>query len=164
MTADIAAPEAPANPAEAPRSSRRSPPSDAFIVVPDRAAWCCSRRSSCRSPSAGPAAIAAAQQAVREQRQIVVVLQRDPESPIPGRRTCTAMGVVANILRYVTAPDGEHHIVCQGVQRFRSPSSSTGWPYLVARGLHIPEPAGDGDAEIEARFLNLAPRRWRSST
>ena len=29
------------------------------------------------------------------------------------------IGTVANILRYVTAPDGGHHLICQGEQRFR---------------------------------------------
>ena len=64
------------------------------------------------------------------------------------------IGTVANILRYVTAPDGAHHIICQGVQRFRVIEFVPGWPFLVARVLHLPEPETAG-AEIEARFLLL---------
>jgi ATP-dependent Lon protease len=101
-----------------------------------------------------PRSIAAAQQAVREQRQVVIVLQRDPENAEPGRADLHEVGVVANILRYVTGAEGEHHLICQGVQRFRITETLEGWPYLVARGLHLPEPTESGP-EVEARFLNV---------
>ncbi len=93
-------------------------------------------------------------QAVREQRQIVVALQRDPEKNDVGPGDLHPMGVVANILRYITASETEHHIVCQGVQRFRIGEYLPGWPFPVARGLHMPEPS-DGGTEVEARFLYL---------
>jgi ATP-dependent Lon protease len=101
-----------------------------------------------------PVTIAAAQQAVREQRQVLVVLQRDPEKSevVPG--DLHQIGTVANIVRYVTAPDGTHHVICQGVQRFRITEFVEGHPFLLARGLHVVEPAGTGP-EIEARFLVL---------
>ena len=62
-----------------------------------------------------------------------------------GRRPGTAidmhrMGTVANIVRYITAPDGTHHLVCQGEQRFQIVEYLSGWPFLVARVLRIPEP------------------------
>ena len=101
-----------------------------------------------------PSSVAAAQQAVREQRQIVVVLQRDPEVAEPGPDDLHRVGTVANILRYVTTPDGNHHLVCQGVQRFRIGEFVEGHPFLLARGLHIPEPSAAGP-EVEARFLVL---------
>ncbi|TAJ38366.1 MAG: endopeptidase La [Reyranella sp.] len=101
-----------------------------------------------------PATVAAAQQAVREQRQILVVLQHDPEKSEIGPDDLHRTGTVANIVRYVTAPDGTHHVICQGVQRFRITEFVEGHPYLLARGLHVVEPAGAGP-EIEARFLVL---------
>src|ERR1700752_2399591 len=62
-----------------------------------------------------PKSVAAAQQALREQRTIGILLQRhaDAEDPTPDAlyRICT----VANIVRYVTTPDDNHHLVCQGV-------------------------------------------------
>ena len=64
------------------------------------------------------------------------------------------MGTLANIVRYITAPDGSHHVVCQGEQRFQIVEYLTGWPFFVARVLQIPEPETAG-AEIEARFVNL---------
>jgi len=101
-----------------------------------------------------PLSVQAAQAAVREQRQILIVLQRDSALDAPGPSDLHAVGTVANVLRYVTAPDGSHHLVCQGVQRFQITEFLPGFPYLVARGLRLPEPQGGG-SEIEARFLVL---------
>jgi ATP-dependent Lon protease len=101
-----------------------------------------------------PKSIAAAQQAVREQRQIGILLQRDPELADPGPDDLYRVGTVANIVRYITGPDESHHIVCQGVQRMRVLDFLPGTPYPVARVLHIAEPTTTSP-EIEARFLNL---------
>ena len=115
---------------------------------------CCSPASCCRSRSAGRRSIAAAQQAVREQRQVGILLQRDRRSPIRRRVDMHRMGTVANIVRYITAPDGTHHLVCQGDQRFQVRRVPRGWPFLVARVLRIPEPEAS-TPEIEARLLHL---------
>jgi ATP-dependent Lon protease len=101
-----------------------------------------------------PASVAAIQQAVREQRQILLVLQRDPEMNEPGPSDLHRVGTVANILRYVTSPEGGHHLVCQGVQRFSIGEILEGYPFLLARGLHLAEPATEG-SDVEARFLVL---------
>src|SRR3984885_3982493 len=63
--------------------------------------------------------VAAAQQAVRDQRQVGILLQRDAEVAGPTAIDMHRMGTVANIVRYITAPDGAHHLVCQGEQRFQ---------------------------------------------
>jgi len=98
--------------------------------------------------------IAAAQQALREQRPVGILLQHNPDvddpSPDDLHRICT----VANIVRYLTAPDETHHIVCQGMQRARILDFLPGTPFPTARMLHIPEPTSTSP-EIEARFLNL---------
>jgi ATP-dependent Lon protease len=57
-------------------------------------------------------------------------------------------------VRYITAPDGTHHIVCQGVQRARILDFLPGTPFLAARFQQIPEPT-TSSPEIEARALNL---------
>jgi ATP-dependent Lon protease len=101
-----------------------------------------------------PKSIAAAQQAVREQRPIGVVLQRDPELSDPGPNDLYRVGTIANIVRYITGPDDSHHVVCQGVQRVRILDFLPGTPFLAARVLHISEPT-ISSPEIEARFLNL---------
>jgi ATP-dependent Lon protease len=101
-----------------------------------------------------PQSIAAAQQAVREQRQIGLLLQRDPESSEPGTDDLYRVGTLANIVRYLTGPDDSHHIVCQGVQRIRVLDFLPGTPFLAARVVPLPEPT-TRSPEIEARFLNL---------
>jgi ATP-dependent Lon protease len=98
--------------------------------------------------------IAAAQAALREQRPIGLLLQRNPEVEDPGPDDLYRICTVANIVRYITAPDETHHIVCQGVQRARVLDFLPGTPFPVARVLNIPEPT-TSSPEIEARFLNL---------
>jgi ATP-dependent Lon protease len=101
-----------------------------------------------------PKAIAGAQQAVREQRQIGILLQRDPDLSEPGPDDLYRVGTVANIIRYITGPDESHHVICQGVQRIRVLDFLPGTPFPAARVLNIPEPT-TSSPEIEARFLNL---------
>ena len=101
-----------------------------------------------------PGSIAGAQQAVREQRQIGILMQRDADVAEPRAADMHRIGTVANVARYITAPDGGHHLVCQGDQRFQILEFLDGWPFLVARVARIPEPDSQSP-EIEARFLNL---------
>jgi ATP-dependent Lon protease len=101
-----------------------------------------------------PKSIAAAQQALREQRPIGILLQRNPEMEDPTPDDLYRVCTVANLVRYITAPDETHHIVCQGIQRARVLDFFPGTPFLVARVLWIAEPA-TSSPEIEARFLNL---------
>ena len=98
--------------------------------------------------------VAAAQQAVRDQRQVGILLQREASVDDPSALDMHRMGTIANVVRYLTAPDGTHHLVCQGEQRFQIVEYLSGWPFLVARVLRIPEPE-TRTSEIEARFVNL---------
>src|SRR5262249_45182002 len=77
--------------------------------------------------------IAAAQSAVRNQRTLGVVLQTDPAVDEPTAEQLHRVGTAAQVLRYVTAPDGTHHVVVQGVRRFRLLELLRGFPFLVAR-------------------------------
>ena len=108
-----------------------SPPKDALIILPVRSAvlfpgmmlpLTIGRASS----------VAAVQEAVRGERSIGVVLQIDPavDDPIPDH--LYRVGTIAEILRYVTAPDGTHHAICRGVRRFRTLDFISGFPYLAA--------------------------------
>ena len=101
--------------------------------------------------------IAGAQQAVKTERPIGIILQRNPEIDRPGLEDLSVVGTLANMLRYVTTPDGAHHIICQGQQRFRVVELLEGYPFLVARVDRIEEPDGTGK-EIEARFMQLKER------
>ena len=152
MSPDNEAPATGPAPAVSPGPSVQIP-GDALIVVPVR--------NTVLFPGVvipiaigRPKSIAAAQQAVREQRQIGILLQRDAELGEPGPDDLYRVGTVANIVRYITGPDDSHHLVCQGVQRMRVLDYLPGTPFLAARVLQIAEPTATSP-EIEARFLNL---------
>src|SRR5215212_9649851 len=101
-----------------------------------------------------PKSIAAAQQALREQRPVGILLQRNPDADDPESNDLNRICTVANIIRYITGPDDTHHIICQGVQRARVLDFLPGTPFPAARVVHIPEPTTTSP-EIEARFINL---------
>jgi ATP-dependent Lon protease len=67
-----------------------------------------------------PASIGAAQEAVRTERTLGVILQTDSAIEDPKPEHLYRVGTSARILRYITAPDGAHHIICNGVRRFAS--------------------------------------------
>ena len=101
-----------------------------------------------------PRSVLAAQAAVREQKPVGIVMQRNAEMADPLPVDLHRMGTVANVVRYITAPDGSNHLICQGEQRFRVIDYLNGWPFFVARTERIPEPAPTSN-EIEARFVHL---------
>lgn len=107
-----------------------------------------------------PASIAGAQAAVHLSRPIGIVLQRDAALDSPQKaEDLHALGTVANIVRYVTAPDGTHHLVCQGRQRFRLLELLDGYPHLAARVELLSEAdAEEQPPEMEARLLGLKQR------
>ena len=142
-------------PAEGPAGQTTLPPlpPDALIIVPVR--------NTVLFPglalpiTVGRAkSIAAAQQAVRDQKEVGILLQRAADIADPSPADMHRMGTIANVVRYLTAPDGSHHLICQGEQRFQIVEYLSGWPFFVARVLRVEEPE-DRSAEIEARFVNL---------
>ena len=104
----------------------------------------------------GKRAVAAAQEAVRTQRRIGILLQKD-DSEEPGSDALHRVGTIASILRFVTAPDGTHHVICQGEERFAVLDYVSQEPFLVARIEHHRDPAVI-DREVEARGINLRER------
>ncbi|CAI8025019.1 Lon protease [Geodia barretti] len=90
-------------------------PSDALVIVPVR--------DTVLFPGlvlpvtiGRPGSIAAAQQAVRDRQQVGILMQRDAEVSEPAPGDMHTVGTVANIVRYVTAPDGTQAPGCQGIQ------------------------------------------------
>ena len=102
--------------------------------------------------------IAAAQYAIKAERPIGILMQRNPEVDAPGPDDLSRVGTIASILRYVTTPDGTHHIICQGQQRFRVIGFLDGFPFIVAKIERIVEAVVKDDKEIEARFMRLKER------
>jgi ATP-dependent Lon protease len=134
-------------------ATRSALPADALIIVPVR--------SMALFPGTvlpitinRPRSVAAAQQAVRDQKQVGILMQREADVADPVPIDLHRVGTVANIVRYLTAPDGSHHLICQGEQRFRAVDFLTGFPFLVARVARIEEPAVNSP-EIQARFIHL---------
>jgi ATP-dependent Lon protease len=98
--------------------------------------------------------VAAAQEAARAERQVGFLLQRDPTKDKVGADDLYWVGTASQIVRYVTAADGAHHLVVQGQTRFRVLEFLEGWPYLVARVALVEEAATTG-SDVEARFHQL---------
>ncbi len=98
--------------------------------------------------------VSAAQQAMQGKLPIGILMQRDEQVAEPSAADLHAVGTVAAILRYVTTPDGTHHLVCQGQQRFRVIEVMQQQPFIVAKISLIAEPDMQSP-DIEARFVNL---------
>ena len=104
-----------------------------------------------------PSSIAAAQEAVRSERMLGILLQTDPAAEDPSPDQLHRVGTCAQILRYVTATDGTHHVICRGVRRFRALEFLPGFPFQVARVEEI----GVNEVmttEIEVRVALLKER------
>jgi ATP-dependent Lon protease len=101
-----------------------------------------------------PRSIAAAQRAARDGRPIGILLQRDAEVAEPSGEQLYQIGTLANVLRYVADPQGAHHLIIQGEQRFRVVQFVQERPFLAARVELLPE-IEKPTPEIEARFVNL---------
>ncbi|MCB4457884.1 endopeptidase La [Leisingera sp. McT4-56] len=100
------------------------------------------------------ASVAAVELAVREDRPLGVILQRDPSLEQPAAEDLHRIGCTADILRYVRSPDSGNHIICRGTGRFRLSKLLQEKPFAVAHVEQITEPA-DHRPETEARFLHL---------
>ncbi len=101
--------------------------------------------------------IAGAQAAVRAEKPVGILLQSDPTVELPAPEHLHRVGTVAEVLRYVTAPDGSHHIVARGIRRYRLLEFLPGYPFLVARIEEVGE-AEVYTTEIAARVHQLRER------
>jgi ATP-dependent Lon protease len=104
-----------------------------------------------------PQSIAGAQAAAKADRPIGVVLQKDSSIDAPGPDDLHQVGTVAEILRYVTAPDGSHHMVARGTRRFRITEFLPDYPFLVA----LVDEVGEAEVfttEVQARMHQLKER------
>jgi ATP-dependent Lon protease len=101
--------------------------------------------------------IAAAQEAVRSGRKIGLLLQQDPAIEKPSSHDLHQIGVLATVVRYVTAPDGTHHLVAQGESRIRAVEFLHEKPYLAAR-VEVLAPTNTSGPQVEARVEVLKQR------
>ncbi len=138
-------------------AARKPVPEDALIIIPMRntvlfpgviSPVTVGRRGS----------VAAAQEAVRSERRIGFLLQREAQKDDVRPEDLYWVGTAGQVVRYITGADNAHHLVVQGQSRFRVLEFLEGWPFMVAR-VQFVEAAEAADEvkqpEIEARFLQL---------
>jgi ATP-dependent Lon protease len=101
-----------------------------------------------------PSSVAAAQEAVRSERKVGFLLQRDPQKNEVGPNDLYWVGTAGQVVRYITGSEGAHHLVVQGLSRFRVLEFLEGWPFLVAR-VEMVKQEESATPEIEARFIQL---------
>jgi ATP-dependent Lon protease len=111
----------------------------------------------------GRRALAAAQEAVRTQRRVGLLLQHDAADDDPHSDRLHRVGTAASIVRFVTAADGSHHVICQGEQRFTILDYVAMDPFLVAR-IEPHKEATVFDREVEARGMNLRDKALEALT
>ena len=99
-------------------------------------------------------AVAAAQAAVREEKPVGLIMQRNADEQEPAAVDLHSTGTLCNVLRYLSAPDGTQHVVVQGVQRFQIRDYLRERPFFAASVLRIEETDREGPT-IEAARLNL---------
>jgi ATP-dependent Lon protease len=99
---------------------------------------------------------AAAQEAVRLQRPLGVLLQAQPGTENPKPDELHWVGTSADVLRYLTS-EGTHHAVVKGRQRFRVVQWLEGYPFMAAR-VQLVDEIGAGDAQVEGRARALRER------
>lgn len=128
-------------------------PGDALIILP--------LRNSVLFPSTvvpltlgRKSSVQAVEEALRQEMPIGVVVQRDPKVESPGPQDLYPIGTVAEILRLVTLPDGQKHVLVQGRQRFKILDFIRTEPYVVARILALSETVPN-TKEFEARLFHL---------
>ncbi len=100
--------------------------------------------------------IKAVDQALADQRMILLAAQREQEKEDPAPEDVYGMGTVALIMRMLKLPDGRIRVLVQGVGRARVAAYEEGHAHLQARIEPIPEPeVKDKSLEIEALMRNV---------
>ena len=100
--------------------------------------------------------IRAVEQALAENRMIMLAAQRDLEKEEPLGTDLYSYGTVATIMRMLKMPDGRIRILVQGLSRARITHYEENLPYMVAHIKPLPEPEYDGeDLELEALTRNV---------
>ncbi len=138
------------------RPAHKPLPEDAMIIIPLRNTVLFPGVMSPLSIGR-EASVAAAQEAARTEKPICFLLQHDAEKAEIEPDDVHWVGTSGQVVRYVTAPDGAHHLIIQGQSRVRVLEFLDGWPFLVGRVETIESPE-TMTPEIEARFIQLRQR------
>jgi ATP-dependent Lon protease len=101
--------------------------------------------------------IKAVDQALAENRMILLAAQKRQDEDEPGPDDVFGVGTVALIMRMLKLPDGRIRVLVQGLSRARIASFDEGLPHMQARIEVVSEPDGveKGSLEIEALMRNV---------
>jgi ATP-dependent Lon protease len=100
--------------------------------------------------------IKAVDQALADNRMILLVAQKRQDDEDPGPEDVYSVGTVALIMRMLKLPDGRIRVLVQGIGRARIQSFEEGHPHLQARVEPVVEPeVGEKGLEVEALMRNV---------
>ncbi|MEW6735120.1 MAG: endopeptidase La [Acidobacteriota bacterium] len=99
--------------------------------------------------------IRAVDQALAENRMIMLVSQRDLDKEEPLSADLYEVGTVAVIMRMLKLPDGRIRILVQGLSRARLTHIEEGLPYLQARISTLSELQPESSLELEALMRSV---------
>ena len=95
--------------------------------------------------------VAAVDQALAENRLILLLAQKDANQESPASGDLYEVGTVAGIMRMIKLPDNRIRILVQGLARARVDYFMQEEPFLRARITKLEEPRGEGgNLEVEA--------------
>jgi ATP-dependent Lon protease len=101
--------------------------------------------------------IKAVDQALAENRMILLAAQRKQDEDDPGPGDIYPVGTAALIMRMLKLPDGRIRVLVQGLSRARIGAFEEGLPHLQARIQTVTEPeiTEKGSLEVEALMRNV---------
>ncbi|MBL8181269.1 MAG: endopeptidase La [Blastocatellia bacterium] len=109
--------------------------------------------------------IRAVEEALKDNRLILLVSQRDVNKEEPERKDLYDVGTVAVIMRMLKLPDGRIRILIQGLSRCEVNSVETGGEFVTAGITPIQEPlVEDGSLEVEALMRNVRGSMERAAS
>src|SRR6478752_3602830 len=109
--------------------------------------------------------IKAVEEALRDNRMILVVSQKDVNKEEPAQEDLYTVGTVAIIMRMLKLPDGRIRILIQGLSRCKVESVTAGGEYIKANITPISEPlAPDNSLEVEALVRNVRGSMERAAS
>jgi ATP-dependent Lon protease len=99
--------------------------------------------------------IRAVDQALAENRMIMLAAQKDADKEEPGPSDLYDVGTVAIIMRMLKLPDGRIRILVQGISRAKINYLEDNQNYLQARIEELKETASEQSLELEALTRNI---------
>src|SRR5687767_15195710 len=109
--------------------------------------------------------IRAVEEALKENRMIVLVSQKDVNKEDPEQEDLYEVGTVAIIMRMLKLPDGRIRILIQGLSRTRVDSVNARGDYVKVNITPVSEPlAPDNSLEVEALVRNVRGSMERAAS